>query len=857
MNKRGKKLFILNAALLEIFLLVCVTFAFSFIFNAGLAKAVVFKDTNGKYWSDKYPASQLFNTQGEASDADISAGGSGELASESPRSYSDFQNTLNSPSTNPGAGGVMKSGSIIGSLAGLGSTGGNDVYFKMKVGGVTRNVRLDEPGLVTLDTGQQIPAEFVGTGVKEGTGVKAAADNIPKDSLLSVDSFNQDQWGRTIDYGGKKISFYEATTNPQANGLIDAQGNFQPGAKNALKAQGIDNPKVVDANGKIQLQSAATSTAGAFFGKTLLNGLGYSLLIVGAIQLIGSFAGLKQTQTNSLSMAAFGGIMSGQLVYGLFGKAGGEWLGISQGVLAWGTGIIIGVAILIMTYKKESKQIVTFQCLPWEPPLGGQHCEECNKDPFRPCSEYRCKSLGQACELRNAGTTDEKCIWINPKDVNSPIIETWKDALKPNELKYIPDSAIRPPARGVKIVRSNGCLQAFTPLEFGVITNEPAQCKVDYNHTNKFDDMQFYFGSNYFEYNHSLKMKLPGPNNPDVDLTPILSNDGSFTLFTRCRDANGNENVDEFAISFCVDKSPDTTPPVIEKTSILSNSPVQFKKDIVPLDVYINEPSQCKWSRQSKAYDDMENGMTCGMNSYQVNADLLYICSANLTGIKDMSDNKFYFRCRDAANNVMVQSYELNLKGSQPVNIVNVQPNGTITGSTETVSINLEVETDDGAQEGKAICGFSETRNGKYIPMFETNDYKHKQSLDLITGRYNYYIRCYDAGGNSADSNISFSVFVDKQAPKVTRVYKEEGLKIVTDEDAQCVYSLSNCNYVFNEGLVMIYSNPSIKTNHFAEWKSSAVYYIKCRDAYGNEPGPNACNLIARAVDSAKTSSKL
>jgi hypothetical protein len=109
-------------------------------------------------------------------------------------------------------------------------------------------------------------------------------------------------------------------------------------------------------------------------------------------------------------------------------------------------------------------------------------------------------------------------------------------------------------------------------------------------------------------------------------------------------------------------------------------------------------------------------------------------------------------------------------------------------------------------------------------------------------------------GGNTAESKTTFSVFSDKEAPKVTRVYKEEGtgLKVVTNEDAECVYSLTSCNFVFDEGLKLIYSNPSVRTNSYVEWKPNTVYYIKCRDPYGNEPNPNECSVVAKPVESTR-----
>jgi len=74
-------------------------------------------------------------------------------------------------------------------------------------------------------------------------------------------------------------------------------------------------------------------------------------------------------------------------------------------------------------------------------------------------------------------------------------------------------------------------------------------------------------------------------------------------------------------------------------------------------------------------------------------------------------------------------------------------------------------------------------------------------------------------------------------------------MKIVTNEDAECKYSFNNCDFVFEEGLAMIYNPISIKNSHFVEWKSGAKYYIKCQDQYGNSPNPDKCSIIVSAID--------
>ena len=703
------------------------------------------------------------------------------------------------------------------------------------------NAMKNDQSLVNSLPANTDPSVLRQLGYTEQRGFGTATGNIDKNGLLSPDR-------QHLISDGTKYN-WDATQN-------GGKGNWVPAAGTASS----------EYSGKL---FGVMDVKGAFLGR-MADATTYAVAIAGAIQLLGPLFGAKKGMTNSLSLAAVGGIYAWKGAQYLISQQIGEGAamdaslsqfgGLTGNQLAAGIGIGVAAAIFILTYKTEKKQIVTYECLPYQPPTGGAKCEQCNKDVFRPCTEYRCKSLGQACQLLNAGTSEANCAWVNPKDVNSPTIEPWNDALKPakDKLKYTPDNAIRPPNRGVKIVKdNNGCLQPYTPLEFGIITNEPAQCKIDYNHTSSFANMTYFFGeTNYFLYNHTEKLKLPGPyTGTDGDLSPILSNDGTFGLYVRCMDANGNENVDEFVFNFCVDKSPDTTPPVIDGTSINNNGYVTYGIGSVPIAVYVNEPATCKWSRTDKSYDDMENGMNCGTQTYEINGNLDYVCTSNLTAIQDRADNKFYFRCKDQPNkaenerNVNVQSYALNLKGSQTLNIVKIKPNETISSNTDTAKVELFVETANGAEEGKAACYFDDQYSGEYIPMFETNNYQSKQSLDLTAGNYQYFFRCIDSGGNTAESNTTFKVAIDKQAPQITRVYKDNALKIVTDEDAQCVYSLKDCNYEFKDGVAMIYSNPSIQTSLFAEWKSNVVYYIKCKDKYDNQPVSNQCSIIARAVD--------
>src|SRR3989344_111689 len=712
--------------------------------------------------------------------------------------------------------------------------------------------------------------------------------------------------GKTFNFGGKEVAMSDFISNPAKYEALGANGQLTPEAIAALEAGKFEGTATV-INGKIVSSQVSTPLGwlggtGYFFADHLLTGVFYCAAVYLGIQMVGGLLGLDQPLTNAISNAALGGVIAGKAIFGLQ-TAEGTFLGLPANTAAIGGGIIVAAVIFILTYSDESKQVVRFECLPWEPPLGGASCEKCNNDPFRPCSEYRCKALGQACELLNPGTGKEKCAWVNPKDTTSPVITPWESVLTAGH-KYT-NVKTRPPSLGMEVERNDQkCLRAFTPLQFGINTSEPAKCKIDYFHKNTFDEMEFYFGdSNYYEYGHIQKMRLPAPGvlsapsapasssntsgitGKAIDANangtsssgasangtgtsksgtttigsvgapssggPVIGADGTMNLYVRCMDANGNYNVDEYAIRFCIDKAPDVAPPTIEGFSIPSGSAVRYKINESNIDVYINEPAECKWSRQSKDFAQMENPMSCLSKTYQVNANLFYTCSGKLTGIKDREDNKYYFRCKDTAGNIDTVSKELVLRGSQPLNILKFSPNNaTITESTTTVPVEVTVETGNGADNGKAICELSSSGlTGSYVRLFETNSFKHKQRLDLPAGNYNYYLKCTDSGNNAEINTTSFVVSIDQEAPKVTRAYKSEGLKIVTDEDADCYYSQTGCNYNITEGTRM--SNPSIgaRTSHFIDWRPNAVYNIKCTDKYGNEPDPNKCSITVSAVD--------
>ncbi len=616
--------------------------------------------------------------------------------------------------------------------------------------------------------------------------------------------------------------------------------------------------------------------SGGFAAFNLLQGLMWAGVAVGVIQMLGGLLGADQNLINALSYSAFAGIMAGKTAYALFGtgaegEAGGLVSnGLSSG-LAAGIGIAVGLLIFALTYKTSSSEAINFQCKVWQPPKGGADCEKCNLDTKNfPCTEYKCRSLGGACQLLNKGTGEEKCAWIDARDVTSPIITPNYENI--SEGYQYANVHIRPPGLGFEIKNTNttgnevGCVEAFYPLQFGISTNEPTRCRIDYNHTKSFDDMQYDFGgSSTYDYNHTEKLSLPGPANINNDSTlgPEIKNDGVYNLFARCEDPNGNSNVDEFAIKFCVRPGPDTTPAKIESTSLINGMPISFGTDTLNMTVYTNEPADCKWSHEDKDYGVMENTMSCARSVTEFNANMWYACNGQLNGIKDREDNNFYFRCKDqpqaqeADRNVNTESYKFTVSGTQPLNILRTGPNGTIMGSTSIVPVTLEVETANGYKDGDATCYFSTTGNDNdYVKFFETGSFIHRQRQDLTRGDYLYYFKCVDHGGNADYNKTRFRVEVDDQPPRVIRVNHDSGessvcgaagcIKITTDEESTCVYSTTTCNYEIVNGIKMPYD---MTKTHYAEWNTDFNYYIKCTDKAGNEPTPTTCSMTIKAYN--------
>ena len=646
----------------------------------------------------------------------------------------------------------------------------------------------------------------------------------------------------------------------QAQRALENTGNWQTSPLNGKEGgeaifQQIKSQTAEDGWSKF------SSNAVEHIGDLAIN-LGIAVGLYFASKFVGQLLGLDAETADRLGWCI-------GLGYGIGSTVGwvGQMLGNSEGLFAsvfgesftavtWMglLGLGIGILIFIFTSKTKKVEAREYTCYSWQPLSGGKDCEKCNNEDY-PCSKYKCESLGQQCELINEGTGEEMCVWNNKNDIAPPIISSWDEPLDKENYEYTPDKATLPPDKGVIIKYKNsedGCIPPFTKVYYGIELDEPATCRVSLERTDTYEEMETVLSNGVYRYKHTL-MSLHGGINGTGENSLSLDNDGEYELYIRCEDKAGNTNVGTFVFKYCVSEEPDLTAPSIELTDPVNNMPVAQGTSSMDIHVYVNKPADCRWSHNDEAYDVMTEQMSCAQGVTEINANALYKCSTTLTGLKDEQDNTFYFRCKsypgydEADRHENKQSYVYNLVGTKKLVLDWAEPNGTlIKDSTDMIKVTLKAHTSAGYKDGQAQCYSKQSSQSdtSYILFMNTNSYEHSQDLWLTRGQYNYDIRCCDLGGNCDKATIGFEVDTDKDSPIIVRAYKDSNkLKIITNEEAECVYDTMDCSYAIEDGVDLTTSD---HLEHYTDWDTDNTLYIKCQDEFGNEPSPNECSIVAR-----------
>jgi hypothetical protein len=513
---------------------------------------------------------------------------------------------------------------------------------------------------------------------------------------------------------------------------------------------------------------------------------------------------------------------------------------ISSGLCAvffW-VGIILIIVSFFFSGSDCDDYVVEFECKTWQPPSGGDDCGKCNGDLLKPCSEYRCGSLGAACVLINKGSDDELCVDENPNDVRPPVLGPQLGVISENEVYMdISDSGF-----GIGSV-DGGCVDAYTPLIFGVTTDEAAQCRFDIVE-NGFEDMEFDLGGNAYLYNHTTTFTLPDPSHGQSQGGNWT---GDLTFYIKCRDGHGHENPGFYEVGLCVNEGPDRTAAIIRMVEPADNGVVSFDVSSVNVSIITNELADCRWDVVDTDYSIMTNSMSCGDSLGNPSSVMGYRCEGIVPVVG--GDNSYYVRCMDqpwlgesGERNANSQSFVYRLRRPESrIAIDWIEPSESFEIDSEMTTIELTVRTSGGGDWHRCSYSFSGYEN--MIELFETGaDKLHKQPLNRPAGSHAIYVECEDESGDSVQGLTEFDIIHDTSTPLVARVWQEGGsLYVITTEDAECRYSVDSCMFGWDSGEVA-----GIGETHVIGVVRGEGYYIKCEDEFGN--APSGCSISVRAL---------
>ncbi|MBI3032459.1 hypothetical protein HYY69_03210 [Candidatus Woesearchaeota archaeon] len=148
-------------------------------------------------------------------------------------------------------------------------------------------------------------------------------------------------------------------------------------------------------------------------------------------------------------------------------------------------------------------------CGIWQAPFGNNDCKKCNEDDnqLHPCTEYKCKSLGQLCEYEEKEGVPF-CFSQTSNDNTPPMIA-------------MPEDIIAPPFKIIEqtekiegeIITGYKITPALDPNElvtFNLATDEPTKCKLAFTPLPQFTDLPNVNPmNNQFMQKHSITLRIP------------------------------------------------------------------------------------------------------------------------------------------------------------------------------------------------------------------------------------------------------------------------------------------------------------------------------------------------------------
>jgi len=441
---------------------------------------------------------------------------------------------------------------------------------------------------------------------------------------------------------------------------------------------------------------------------------------------------------------------------------------------------------------------------------GGLAIEDPNGNIFvgYECSKYKCKSLGRDCEWidGNEDTGRPVCVDV-PDDTNAPVITLWNEKIEELGYEYVEKED------GTDIINA-----PLGRIQMPVLTDDFAKCKIS-------DDPHLGIPINDDEAFNSIDSIVDDPiigYSQEHNFTYLLD-EGSkeYDFFIWCEDFSLNPTPVFYMFKVFTTAEPDTDAPEIDGISPGSGTYVKNGETSISLTLYLNEDGYCKYSSQDIAYEQMTSEFASCAES---NGIFNYVCSAIIP--LSAGTTSLYIKCADTNGYVMDTAEHWYVSESLPLLITQTLPTGTL----YTNEIVLMVDTEDGADSGKADCYYEGLSAGKQ-KMAVTGGGYHEQRLSLEKGSYSYSITCEDSLENEVSSMINFIVDKDLSAAEITGVYYlGTNIYVLTNEATSCQYKTESFSYGNGYDLGGVAGT----AHSFTPADLTATYYINCIDAYSN-----------------------
>jgi hypothetical protein len=181
-----------------------------------------------------------------------------------------------------------------------------------------------------------------------------------------------------------------------------------------------------------------------------------------------------------------------------------------------------------------------------------------------------------------------------------------------------------------------------TGIEISVHTDRDAICRYSTTANTSFSSMQGSLGSSsVYGINH-------------VSNITGLSTGSSYSLFVRCRDANGDVNASDYPIQFTIGGTvTDTTPPIISQG--FPSGSLALNTTSTGLYVATNEFASCRYSATSNvSYSSMTNNLVMMTT---VSSFLIGHNSQTITGLVNNRTYLYFVRCLDRYGNANQSDY--------------------------------------------------------------------------------------------------------------------------------------------------------------------------------------------------------